>query len=208
MQPTLIDWSYSAKPDPLCGSGATWAERLLAYSFALGVTVVLMKYFEFNESPLIDGWRYWAMVGLIFDIAGGVVANMLNSCKRFYHAPLQAGESGTVKIFKNPIAFTAFHIHPILVSLIFYGDINVGITWYALLFMSTALTHVMPLYLQRPFASAFIVMAIMGSAYGPAYPEGLEWFIPCLFLKIVLGHGVQEEPYRPLNARIQKGSKS
>ena len=198
MQPTFIDWSYTEKPDPLCGSGATWSERVLAYSFAIFVTVMLMRYYESIDSPLISGWCFWAMVGVTFDIAGGVVANMLNSCKRFYHAPLQGGEAGTVRTLKNPIAFTALHVHPIIVSLIFGGEIIVGITWYVLLFMSAAITYVFPLYLQRPVASAFVVLSVMGSLYGPSYPEGLEWFVPCLFLKIVLGHGVQEEPYRPI----------
>ena len=57
------------------------------------------------------------------------------------------------------------------------------------------------------------VFTVLIRVFNPAYPEGImlailfnyyvippitgfEWFIPALFLKIVYGHIVQEEPYR------------
>jgi hypothetical protein len=55
----------------------------------------------------------------------------------------------------------------------------------------------MPLYLQRPAALGIILIAILLNLYILPPVWGFEWLIPALFLKIVYGHLVREEPYRP-----------
>ena len=54
----------------------------------------------------------------------------------------------------------------------------------------------LPLYLQRPAAMGIIMLAILMNYYIAPPVAGFEWFIPALFLKIVYGHIVREEPYR------------
>lgn len=53
-----------------------------------------------------------------------------------------------------------------------------------------------PLYLQRPMALSPVAIFILINAYAFSTP-GLEWFIPFLFLKLLVSHLVHEEPYRP-----------
>ena len=54
-----------------------------------------------------------------------------------------------------------------------------------------------PLYLQRPISMLIIVTALLINGYFISSPTGFNWLIPILFLKIVYGHTVKEEPYRP-----------
>jgi hypothetical protein len=147
-------------------------------------------------------WTVWQYViaGLIaLDVLGGVVANALNSCKRFYHAPLQAEETGLMALVKNHYVFAALHVQPLIVGLIF-GNLNWvhGLGWYTILLVASVLVLQLPLYLQRPFAFGMIMFAILLNSYIIPPIPGFEWLIPALFLKIVYGHLVREEPYRPV----------
>ena len=197
-----IDWSYSGKPDGLAGTSSTLSERILAYGFAAVATVSVVGFLRLvEEHPATFGWRLWLLIFFVFDVVGGVVANMLNSCKRMYHAPVQANETGFIRLVKNPLAFTALHIHPIIFAWAFFGDPWLGAAWYVALVASVAITLATPLYLRRPIATGFVLAAIFVNLYGPSLVPGLDWFIPCLFLKIVLAHAVREEPYRPVERR-------
>jgi hypothetical protein len=40
-------------------------------------------------------------------------------------------------------------------------------------------------------------LVIIGNVYVVPAPPGLEWIVPILFVKVILGHLVREEPYRP-----------
>jgi hypothetical protein len=60
----------------------------------------------------------------------------------------------------------------------------------------TLLDQWCPVYLQRPVAMLVLVAAVVGNALVSA-PEGWAWFIPVLMAKLVVGHAVREEPYRP-----------
>ena len=193
-----IDWSYSGKTDGLAGTGATNAERILAYGFAIFITLSLILFLRLNENPATYGWRLWLLIFLVFDVLGGVVANMLNSCKRHYHSPPKASERGFARLVKSPIAFAALHIHPIIVAWAFWETPCLGLGWYLALLIGVVLTLKTPLYLRRPMATAIVVMASLMSFYVFGYGSGLEWFIPALFFKIVLAHSVREEPYRPV----------
>lgn len=193
---THIDWNYSGKPDGFFGTGTTKAEQNLVWLFGLLGTALLGWYWW--NSPLAWAWWQYAIALLLaLDVLGGVVANSLNSCKRFYHSPIQPEETGFTALVKNHLAFTLFHIHPIIVSLIF-GNMNwtYGLFWYVLMIVSAITVLRLPLYLQRPSAMGIIVIALLVNYYFLPSVNGFEWFIPALFLKIVYGHIVQEEPYR------------
>ncbi len=197
MQTVPIDWSYVGGADPLCGTGAMRAERLLAYGMATLFTVIILVADFYRAAPIAEGWSIALLAFFSFDIAGGAVANMLNSCKRFYHSSLKAGEGSGARLAKNPTLFTAIHVHPIVAAYLFHGSILNAAVWYVLLQAGVFVTLALPLYLRRAGATAITVLALLGSQSFLPLGAGLEWFIPCLFMKMVLGHAVQEEPYRP-----------
>ncbi len=197
MQSTQIDWNYEGKPDALVGTGATVAERMLGYGSAAAFTLLLVGWQVFAADPGATGWRLLVYAVLAFDVAGGVTANMLNSCKRFYHADIKKDERGFTRLLKNPLMFALLHVHPLLIALLFEGNLPAAAIWYAALVGSVAITLSAPLYLRRPTATGLVVAAILISLYALPIARGFEWFVPCLFFKIVLGHTVREEPYRP-----------
>ncbi len=191
-----IKWNYSGGGDPLCGTGATSAERVLAYGMAALFTGIILVLNHCQGGPNAEGWRIALLAFFAFDIAGGAVANMLNSCKRFYHTSLKPGEGFEARLAKNPTLFTAIHIHPMVAAYFFYGSVLNAAIWYILLQASVAMILALPLYLRRAGATAVTVLALLASQSFLPLGAGLEWLIPCLFIKMVLGHAVQEEPYR------------
>ncbi|WP_299867478.1 hypothetical protein [uncultured Roseobacter sp.] len=196
MQTAPIGWTYTGGTDPLCGTGASPAERFLAYGMASLFTGFILLVDHSREVPVAEGWRIFLLAFFAFDIAGGAVANMLNSCKRFYHSDLQPGEGLSARLAKTPMLFTAIHVHPIIIAYFLGGSLLNAVVWYILLLASVALVLVLPLYLRRAAATGLTVLALFGNQYLLPLGAGLEWFIPCLFIKMVLGHAVQEEPYR------------
>ncbi len=195
--PVYIDWTYSGKPDALMGTGATRAEKMLAYAGGI-VGALLYVYFAWTHAYPWAWWQYAIAFVLALDVGGGVVANALNSCKRFYFAPLQPNETGWTRVAKNHFAFTALHVHPFVIALVFgAGAWLYGAVWYGALLLSAVIVLRVPLYLQRPTALLMIFVALLANYYFVAPVPGFEWFVPALFLKIVYGHLVREEPYRP-----------
>lgn len=193
---TNIEWTYSGKPDGFFGTGATQAEQNLVWFFGLLSTALLGWYWRHNAMDWA-WWQYAIALLLALDVLGGVVANSLNSCKRFYHSPVQPEETGLTGLAKNHFVFTLLHIHLILIGLVF-GKMNLtyGIIWYVVMLIVSATVQRLPLYLQRPSAMGIIMLAIMVNYYVIPPVAGFEWLIPALFLKIVYGHIVREEPYR------------
>lgn len=206
MQTAPIQWKYSGSADLLCGTGATRAERVLAYGMAALFTALILAMDYSRDAPVAAGWRIALLAVFAFDIAGGAVANMMNSCKRFYHGDLQPGEGGSARLAKNPRLFTAIHIHPIVAAYGFGGDVVNAVAWYGLLQAGVAVTLAMPLYLRRPAATVIILLALLANQSVLPLGAGLEWFIPFLFVKMVLGHAVQEEPYRPARSGRDPGN--
>jgi len=205
MQTAPIQWKYSGSGDLLCGTGATRAERVLAYGMAALFTAIILAMDHARAAPIATGWSMALLAIFAFDIAGGAVANMLNSCKRFYHGDLQPGEGYSARLAKNPRLFAAIHIHPIVAAYGFGGDVVNAIGWYGLLQAGVAVTLAMPLYLRRATATAITLLALLASQSALPLGEGLEWFIPFLFVKMLPGHAVQEEPYRPAHPDREAG---
>jgi hypothetical protein len=197
-----IDWFYSGRTDLSAGTGATAAEQLLPLAGAILLPLWLVLDVVLAGTP----WTFWQWViamGLAPDLGGGVVANGLNSCKRFYHTPAHEGEGAFVRAAKNHCLFTAFHVHPIIVYALWAPDhVWVGLGWYVLLLLSVGAVRAVPLYLARPVAFLLAGAAIVAQPAADSSIPHLEWLVPLLFLKIVLGHAVQEEPYRPLERSL------
>jgi hypothetical protein len=192
-----IAWDYSGPTDPLVGSGATSAERLMGYGGAGIVTALLIWLSYTSDVPATSAWQWAVLVFFAYDIGGGAVANMLNSCKRFYHTPAKPSESAFIRTAKNVRVFTAIHVHPIIAAALLGGSVGNAVAWYLMLQVSVWLVLAAPLYLRRPMATLLTVLAVIAASALLPLGAGLEWFIPCLFIKMVLGHAVQEEPYAP-----------
>lgn len=194
--PVTIEWKYTGTPDGFFGTGATASERTLVWILAIGSSL-LLGFFWLKTSA----WTWWQIIIaslLTLDILGGVIANSLNSCKRYYHSPIQPEETGFTALSKNHFVFTALHVHPLLVGLLF-GNMNwaYGAFWYPAVLVTSIIVLRTPLYLQRPLAMGMVMLAILVNYYIISPVNGFEWLIPALFLKIVYGHNVREEPYRP-----------
>jgi len=193
---TNIDWNYSGKPDGFFGTGADVMEQTLVWIFGITGTIMLGIFWRTSSIQWI-WWQFAIAALLALDVLGGVAANSLNSCKRFYHSPLRPEEKGFTALAKNHTAFTLFHIHPILIGLVFGNmDWGYGLFWYISMVLSAAVILRLPLYLHRPTALGIIMLAVLANYYFIPAVIGFEWFIPALFLKIIYGHIVREEPYR------------
>ena len=116
---TTINWSYSGSTDLFCGTGATTAEKSLGYLGGL-IGVAVYTYFFLIGFYRWNYWQYAVAALLGFDVAGGLVCNCLNSCKRFYSSPIQSMETSiVVRLLKRHWIFTMIHIHPFIIHLCF-----------------------------------------------------------------------------------------
>ena len=192
-----ITWTYKGETDLAVGTQATTTEKILGW-IAGFVGVVIVAFFYWQNKFDWAAWQYIVVAIIAFDVIGGAVANSLNSCKRFYHSSVQTSEPNYVKLAKNNLFFSMIHIHPLIVSLMFSSvSWFYGLFWYSSLQISVLTVTKTPLYLQRPVSMLIIVTALLINDYFVSFPAGLEWLIPVLFIKIVYGHTVREEPYRP-----------
>lgn len=183
-------------PDGFFGTGATVAEQTIVWVFGLLGTAIL-GWVVWTHSIPWAWWQFAVAALLALDVLGGVVANALNSCKRFYHSPVKPEETGFTGLAKNHFVFTAFHVHTVIVGVLFGKlDFGYGFFWYFALLASTVVVLRLPLYLRRPAALGIIMLAVLVNLYIFHPVIGFEWLVPALFLKIVYGHVVQEEPYR------------
>jgi len=197
-----IVWSYKGKTDLAVGTQATITEKILGWASGF-IGVVIITFFYWKNDFNWEIWQYIVVAIIAYDVVGGAVANSLNSCKRFYHSSVQTFEPNYVKLAKNHLFFSVIHIHPLIVSLIFPAhSLFYGLFWYLILQISVLTVTKTPLYLQRPVSMLIIVTALLINDYFVSSPTGLEWLIPVLFIKIVYGHSVQEEPYRPAKKNI------
>lgn len=192
-----IDWSYSGMPDPIAGTGAGFAEHALLWTAGLAAAGFMI--FLAHNGYVAWSWFLTAIAAVVaFDLVGGAVAFNLNSAKRFYHGAPQDGERGFVRWMKGSVWVPATHIHPLLVYLLFRpDDYLTGAAIYLGCAASVAAVRLAPLHLARPLAILLVLASIFVAAYGPPAVPGFEWLLPVLFLKLVLGFGVREEPYRP-----------
>jgi hypothetical protein len=198
-----IQWEYEGKPDVLLGNGATKAEQMLTWGAGL-VVACLYVYYAMTDALEWSFWQYLVAVLIASDVGSGAIANSLNSCKRFYHTPAKATEPGYVRFAKNHLAFSALHVYPILIGLL-YGTEHwfYGVFWYAFLMVGTVIILKTPLYLRRPVALFAILLALIVNADFIQPVPGFVWFTPALCLKILYGHLVREEPYRPAKVNAQ-----
>lgn len=192
-----IVWNYEGEIDLAVGTQATTIEKILGWTAGF-IGIILIAFFYWRDKFDWTILQYIIAAIIAFDVIGGAVANALNSCKRFYHSPLQTFEPSYIKFAKNHLFFSIIHIHPLIISLLFpSANLFYGFFWYLILQISVLTVTRIPIYLQRPVSMLVIVTTLLINNYFVSSPAGFEWLIPVLFIKIVYGHTVREEPYRP-----------
>ncbi|MFC8191656.1 hypothetical protein ACFUMH_08335 [Cellulomonas sp. NPDC057328] len=191
----VVDWRAPAgRPDWLLGAGTTPGERAtVAVATAAGTAGVVAAAATTSWAP----WQWAVVLVLAVDVVGGVTANALSTAKRQYHGPRDAGAGRGARLLRSSPAFTAAHVHPLVLALLLPGaGWGWATFWYAGCLASVLAVHAVPLHLRRPVA--FGALATLLVAAGPVgAPAGLAWFGPVLAVKLVAAHAVREEPYRP-----------
>ncbi|MFH9424246.1 hypothetical protein [Streptomyces sp. NPDC017529] len=182
-----------ARPSWFFGSGATRAERALAcLAGAVGVC------FLFWHTRNLDWpwWKYAVAVTLVFDLAGGVVANGLDAAKRFYHGPLPLPPTRLNRFLHHEVGFAAAHLQPVVIGLLFGGPWWWGPLWYGWALTGVVLVSRARRYLARPVGLFAVLAGVLVAPSLPA-PAGFAWLPAVLLLKLVLAHAVPETPLRP-----------
>ncbi len=174
--------------DKFIGPGATAGEQLIALipaSLAALAIVVYAFVKDFNWTI----FQYSIAFLLTFDMIGGVLTNATSAAKRWYH---REGETRA-----KHLGFIAIHIFQIvLVSWLFRDfDLQYIIGVFLYLMLSAAIVTQVPLRIQRSAALLLVCGSIVLSLYIYSPTSGFEWFIPVLFIKLLVSHLTIEEPY-------------
>lgn len=174
--------------DKFIGPGATKSEQMLSLVPSILMAAAVMVYAYSNNLP----WslvQYSVAALLAFDITGGIITNATSSAKRWYHRNGQG--------FKQHFGFVALHALQIFLVAWFFRGVDVvffgGVYSYLLIAAGSVLT--VPRRVQRSVALLFMCGAILLSLYAFSPTAGFEWFIPFLFIKLLVSHLTKEEPY-------------
>ncbi|CAB9514316.1 expressed unknown protein [Seminavis robusta] len=194
--------------DTFIGPGATTAEIFLQFgaSFVIGLLCFWIKY-DNDATEVSTNWKHNAIViGLGMDMIGGVVTNSTSAAKRWYHRPGQN--------FSQHMTFIAIHAMQIgTVAFLFCPQKDQQWFYFAAVYgcllVSSTIVHSVPLYLQRPMAMSLVATAIPMSM-SKVLPEtpGMEWFIPLLFLKLLVSHLTPETSFQPGEAWHEENARA
>jgi hypothetical protein len=194
---TIINWNYPQPRagfygalDKFFGPGTTKAEVWIQAVFSLAAGIALPIYAA--RSNL--GWSTIQTIlatWMAFDLVGGIITNATSSAKRWYHRQGQG--------FRAHFGFIAFHVVYFFLVAWLYRDGDWQFAWVlsAMLLLAALIVLKTPLYLRRPLAFGMVSFAFVINAYVYPPAPGLEWFVPFLFFKLIVSHGLREEPYRP-----------
>lgn len=196
-----INWNYpepregmAGSYDRLIGPGATRAEIYLQFTFAAAAGVAMPTYAILNHL----GWstiQLFVATAFAVELTGGICTNATSSAKRWYHQPGME--------FRQHFTFVAIHIHPLIIAWLFRSmDWMFFVVVYGYLLAATAIILRTELYLRRPVAFILFSGGILINGYLFTPTHGLEWFVPFFYLKLLMGHILREEPYRPEGEKI------
>lgn len=197
MKTEPIEWTFppprrgfNGIVDKFVGPGATKGELLLQTVFPALATIAALLYARY--SGLNWSWIQFLICGVLaVDISGGVVTNATSAAKRWYHRDSQG--------FWNHLGFTSLHlIHLVVVSWVYLGwDFLWILISGGCLLVSAMIILSVEIHIQRPVAMiAFSVSLVLSICYLES-PQGIEWFLPLFYLKLLVCHLLKEEPYQP-----------
>lgn len=183
----------SGKRDPIYGTGSTRAERNLARGAALLGTAAVLGAVAVTAP---DTWAFWqyALAALVaFDLIGGVVANALGSAQREHERPDRLGDGALLRLVRRPVLFSAVHVQPILVGLLFPGASGWwGVAWYIVVLGAVVVVRRVPRHLARPVALAVAAGVAVATPLTVA-PVGFAWLPVIMVLKLVVAHAVPRD---------------
>ena len=192
-----IDWMPPAPRvgaagawDRFVGPGATSAEEWVQLGLGAAIAALCLVLF-WQDGGFSRGWVLSLVaIVLALDLGGGIVTNATAAAKRWYHRPGHGAQAH--------LGFVAVHgLHIAAVA----ATTGAGIGFFALAFgltMAAAVTIVMvPLYLQRPVAFGLATLGLLASQLPWLAVNGLDWFLPLLWIKLLLAHLVREAPFAP-----------
>nr|WP_192867649.1 hypothetical protein [Thaumasiovibrio occultus] len=189
-----INWDCEGKFNFTTGFGATKAESIIA-NYAALIAPVILYFFSWHALA----WSSLQVVVaalLTLDMIGGVLSNSLGSMKRFLHTDQSLELSWMGKLVGSKFLFPSVHFQLFAVPLCFDIGWSYAFIWYGVMMSAIVFLHAMPMYLHRPIALIVVMISIILATL-LASPVGLEWLAPIFIIKLVLSHGVREEPYRP-----------
>ncbi len=177
--------------DKFVGPGATGAEENIQLVLGGLIAVAGLGLFWLGQGNTAN-WLQWVfVVVLALDIGGGIVTNSTSAAKRWYHRPGHGA--------RQHLMFVGAHlVHIGLVAFLFAADpISYALGLGLVLMIGATIVVLIPLYLQRPMAIGIATLIIMLGQLAPFEIAGLNWFIPALMLKLILGHALKEAPFQP-----------
>jgi len=190
-----IDWNCAGKFNATAGYSPTKAESAIA-NYAAFLAPVILYFVMWNK---LD-WsilQFAVASFLALDMVGGVLTNSLGSMKRFLHTNQTLDLNWLAKLVGSKFLFPAVHFQIFVVPLCFDVTWGYAFFWYGFMMASIVFIHMLPQYIHRPVALLFVMLSIMLSQVAFVGPVGLEWLASFYIIKLVLSHGVREEPYRP-----------
>ena len=171
--------------DRLIGPGATFSENTLILVSSVVGAVGAAAPFVLAGFPLV---KVIVATLLGLDIIGGAVANATNTTKAWYHRP-------GIGWLQHLGFLTPHLIHIFFVAWLFRApSFDFGymlITGLALL-ISGLIVILSPESLKRPIAAGLYLIVLVIALYITGLTPRLEWFVPALFLKLLIGHLVPE----------------
>ncbi len=166
--------------DRLVGPDTTRVENWLILGFAFvfaGGVFVYAQVAELGWSPL----QIVLVLLISLDIAGGIIATSTVAGSRWWHRPSHS--------HRAQLQFVVLHIHPFILAAVFPA-----LTWakatvaYGFLLGSAVVVLGVSERLRRPVAMGLVTIGVVLALYVVIFPHGLEWFLPLLYLKVLLGH--------------------
>lgn len=181
-----------AAMDRLLGPDASRAEAMLALGAgavcALVVpTLARARGVEWSTTQLL------VAALLAFDLFGGVAVNASEAGRRHYHAPGRRAA--------DHVGFVAAHLlHVAVLAWLFRrGDWAFAGGFGALLLASALVVLAVPAPIRRPVALLACGAAVLAATTAVAPTPGMEWFVPVLFLKLLVSYllGTVDVPTLP-----------
>ena len=171
----------TALADRLLGPDASRAEAGLALGAgaAFALAVPALAYARGIEWTMVQA----VVAGLLaFDLFGGAAVNASEAGRRFYHAPGRRTA--------DHLGFVAAHVlHVAALAWLFRdGDWGYAAGFSALLLACAALVLAAPPHVRRPVTMVAYAAALVIALTATAPAPGMEWFIPVLYLKLLVAY--------------------
>ena len=170
--------------DTIVGPGMSSTETLVCFIPTLVATIYIPYYaiahqLQWNNIQLI------LSAILAFDLFGGAIVNITPTARRWHHHPKNG--------WQHHFSFILIHLHPILITLFYGASWSYFVGAYSYLILSAAIILFTPKYFQRAIAISLYLGSLMLSNNWLLSTNGMEWFLPVYFLKLLVSY-LPEEP--------------